>query len=128
MGNASKFIVDLWVDEAATKPIKYFNPTIVAKETGLELPVTFERLLELVRDGKLLLQWEVRCPDCFRAIIRDYDIEQSSVECFECGEIEITPDIIFPLFSLEPGYRDIIKKKRILLPLVFSAKRRSRYV
>ncbi len=128
MENPNKYIVDLWVEEAAGYPIIRFNPTTVSRDTGLDLSLVFERLLELVRDGKLVLEWEIRCPNCFRILLRDSNINHTTVECDECGEIEVITDIIFPILSFNAGYREIIKKKQNLKRLVFSAGRTHRII
>lgn len=110
--------VDDWVDGMASLPVKRFYPTAVAQDTALPLKVAFDRLLQLVKDQKLLLLWEVRCPnyECIRTInvVRDpYQVIGETINCNICGEeIEITPDLVFPVFELNPDYKERIRQKK----------------
>lgn len=123
------WVVDDWVEEMATIAIEKFYPTAVAKDTGLPLQNVFERLLHLVKDGRLLLLWEIRCPnyECVRNIITTGDPSQflnRFIECNTCGEeIEVTPDIIFPVLKVTPEYKErVLQKKtgRVALALSMS--------
>lgn len=110
--------VDDWVNEMSALPIKGFYPTAVAKDTGLPLQIVFERLLRLTEDGKLQLQWEVRCPnyECIRNIETVDDpsvIIGKIINCNLCGEeIEVTPDLVFPCFKINPVYKERIRQKK----------------
>lgn len=111
---ASVWDIDRLVDEMSFWPLKKFYPTAVEKQTGLPLHIVFEYLLKLVTSGKLDLQWELRCPNysCVRTI-RVYDelpTELGFMECPICGEeIEITPDMLFPVFRISQGYKEHIR-------------------
>jgi hypothetical protein len=104
--------VDDWVDEMSALPFRSFYPTAVAKDTGLPLQTVFERLIHLTQDGKLQLQWEIRCPnyECLRNIEVVEDPSSfigKIIKCKTCGEeLEIIPDIVFPSFKVNPEYRE----------------------
>jgi len=109
--------VDDYVDTIATMPIRRFYPTAVAKSTGLPLHDVFERLLLLAKDEKLLLHWEIRCPgyECTRnmEIVDDPNIAGQTVVCGICGdEVDISPDIMFPVFEVNPKYKERMSKKK----------------
>lgn len=114
--------VDDWISEIASTPVYRFYPTAVAKDTSLPLDEVFLYLLEAVKDERLFLYWEIRCPnlECVRSIcINPVKINSGEITCNICGEeIEITPDIVFPIFEITPDYRARMaqkktKKKRI---------------
>lgn len=110
--------VDDWIDDISALPIRSFYPTAVAKDTGLPLQTVFERLIRLTQDGKLQLQWEIRCPNY--ECIRNVDIVDNPssfigkiIYCKTCGEkLEITPDIVFPSFKINSDYRERSSQKK----------------
>lgn len=109
-----KWEIDHWVDDRALKPIKAFHPTAIQKDLDVDLNTIFIRLLELVQDGKLEIMWRVVCPNCFRqlGIYKGHESIPCFSECPECGEQEVTKDIIFPLFSVTEEYRNAVKKNK----------------
>lgn len=112
----AKWDVNDWIDDIAALKVKKFYPTAVARDTSLPLKEVFEYLLEAVKDGKLNLFWEIRCPnlECIRTIeiSPEKDIA-GGIVCPLCGElIEITPDIIFPVFEVTDEYKERIKQKK----------------
>ncbi|WP_267414018.1 hypothetical protein [Bacillus sp. GC_Bacil_1] len=110
---ANVWIIDSWVDRKVNSFIKAFYPTIVAKETGLPLNDVFERLLHLVKDGKLILNWEIRCPDCHFTIttLNEFPMSiPSTIFCMHCqDDMELLADYIFPIFVINPDYKEYIK-------------------
>lgn len=125
--------IDEWVDGVATLPIRSFYPTVVAKDTGLSLETVFDRLLVLTKEGKLKLQWEIRCPNygCLRTIEIVSDpstVIGKVVYCKICGEeIEVTTGNIFPFFAPTLDYKErMAQKKTGYSPVVFSMSRRLR--
>lgn len=119
---SGKWDVNDWIEEIASMPVKRFYPTAVAKDTSLPLNEVFEYLLEAVKDGRLILFWEVRCPnlECVRSItFSPNKIESGDVRCVICGEeIEITPDIVYPVFEVAPEYKTRIAQKKMGKPAV----------
>ncbi|MEK4188121.1 hypothetical protein [Paenibacillus sp. FSL L8-0494] len=109
--------VDDWVDTVATLPIKRFYPSAVAAATGLPIEKVFNRLLFLVEGNILRILYEIRCPDydCLRTIkvVEDNDFESISGLCPLHGEFQLSADMIFPVFEIEPSFkkRSIAKKK-----------------
>ncbi|AAM25225.1 hypothetical protein M2349_000319 [Caldanaerobacter subterraneus subsp. tengcongensis MB4] len=119
----NKWLVDDWVNECALKPIKYFTPTAIEKDTGISLEEVFERLMELVNDNKLELYWRIVCPVCFRQlyIYKSTDRIPRYIDCVECGKQQVTEDMIFPLFSISNEYREHIKSlKKTFNTLVYA--------
>lgn len=109
---SEKWEIDQWIDDRALKPIRVFYPTSIQKDLNIDMDTIFRRLLELVQDGKLEIAWRVVCPYCFRqlGIYKEHESIPRFLECYECGEHEITKDMIFPLFSITEEYRDVVKK------------------
>jgi hypothetical protein len=113
--------VEDWINEIASMPIRQFYPTAVAKATELPLDIVFEILLDAVNAGKLNLLWEVRCSnlECVRTIRLDPERATSGyLSCPTCGEdIEISPDIVYPVFEVTPDYKERTKEKKTPKPL-----------
>ena len=108
--------VDRWVERKALGMIKGFYPTALLTEVDYPLHVVFERLLELVKDGRLHLKWEIRCPnyECHRTIDRvdTFPHKEITYECL-CGqEVDLSPDIIFPVFEITQEYRKDVRESR----------------
>lgn len=118
-----KFLVDLWVEEySEAGSTEAFCPDAVARDTRLSVRDVFERLLFLVSDGRLVLQWEVHCPNCGK-VMRERGLDRLHCEETRCpgcrNTINVSADIIYPLFSVSPEYKDhVIKRPR---RLVFSS-------
>ncbi|QAS52357.1 hypothetical protein [Halobacillus litoralis] len=114
------------IEEIAYSRVKRFYPTIVSKATDLPLNTVFEYLLKLTLDGRLKLEWEIRCDDyeCNSLILRTDDIDQfigQYVEC-ECErEILINENIIFPVFSISGHYRQDIRESKKKSPSLLKA-------
>ncbi|QYY44801.1 hypothetical protein ACKE5C_19020 (plasmid) [Aneurinibacillus thermoaerophilus] len=120
--------VDVFVNRVANSQVKHFYPTAAAKYTGLPLHLVFERLLKLVDSKKLVLKWEIRCPSygCGRTVDTTDKLADKVGEELQCvcGEdIEVITDIIFPVFELNPEYKEHIKKKGSSRTLVLREKR-----
>lgn len=111
-----KWDVDDWIDEIAALKVKRFYPTAVAKDTSLPLKEVFQYLLEAVKEGKLNLLWEIRCPnlECVRSIMFSPEkMVSGEITCPVCGElIEITPDIVFPVFEVTNAYKERMTQKK----------------
>ncbi|MBL3648463.1 hypothetical protein [Bacillus sp. RHFS10] len=118
---SDKWEVDYWIEDKASSMIKSFYPTIVSRDTDIPLSVVFGRLLELSKDNKLNLKWEIRCPECYYtlATLDDFPdlVNGKTVYCNELchEEHEITADCIFPVFEFSPEYKTSIKKKAVAL-------------
>jgi ribosomal protein S27E len=112
----NKWQVDQWVDACAYLPIKAFLPTAVQKDTGINLEIIFRRLIELVHDDKLELYFRVVCPNCFRELdVVTYKDEISKyIDCPICGEIEISDDVIFPMFAVNKRYKELLTQKKTI--------------
>lgn len=107
--------VDRWVDQICRQHVNKFYPTAVSKATDLPLNQVFLRLLRLVDDEVLRIQWEIRCPNyvCMRTVetlTAPSDMFGTWMLCEYCGnEFEVTPEVIFPVFYVDSGYRDYIR-------------------
>lgn len=124
----SKLKIDEVIEQMALSRVQRFYPTIIHKITDVPLTKTFEYLLDLVQDNRLLMKWEIRCPnfDCLTAITRIDKLEDyisKPIECKSCeNEILVSENIIFPVFEFNPVYkeriREIKKKDRNLLKVL----------
>lgn len=116
-----KFLVDIWVkDYAEADSDEAFYPGTVARDTGLSIRDVFERLLLFVSDGKLVLLWEVRCPVCGETVLRKREVNINAW-CSKCKKVvEISPDVVYPLFFISPEYKEHVSKNRFRR-LVFSS-------
>ncbi|EPY7701423.1 hypothetical protein [Bacillus paranthracis] len=112
---ASVWEIDNWIDRKAKSFIKSFYPTVVARETELPLPIVFERLLSHAKDEKLILKWEVRCPDCFYTVTILDEFPMSippTIFCHHCqDEVEFTFENIFPMFEIDPEYKNYVRSQ-----------------
>lgn len=115
-----KYEIEKEVERIASSRVSRFYPTYIHKVTGYHLEDVFAYLLELVRDNRLKLLWEIRCPeyDCNAIIKRTDRIENylhKTVECDECeNNVFISESIVFPVFKINAEYRKKlqgIKKK-----------------
>jgi hypothetical protein len=126
----SKWQIDEWVDQSALKPIKFFSPTSIQRDLDLDINEIFERLIMLVKDGKLEISWRIVCPTCFRdlGIYNNTNLIPRFAECLECGKQEITKDMVFPLFSINYEYKNYIiaqkKTSKGMQVLVFARRRK----
>ena len=113
--------VDRRVDDLATSMVTKFYPSAMAKMTGLPLPIVFERLLQLVSDGRLCLEFQVICPHCSHTV-RTIDTQEQLLShelmCDRCGEtFWVNEDCLFPVFRVTPSYKEDVKKN-MGVPLV----------
>ncbi len=115
--------VDRAIDAIAGTMITKFYPSAIAKMTGLPLADSFERLLKLVEDGRVNLELEVTCPNCFhtvRTVREKKDLSTDELECERCGEVfAVSEEYLIPVFRVSPDYRDDVKKNHVhrLTPL-----------
>lgn len=128
----SKWKIDKWIEECALNPIAAFSPTAVQKDINMGIEEIFIRLLQLVGDEKLKIGWRIVCPNCFRQveIIENKDIIPRFVDCLECGEIEVSEDMVYPLFSINPDYKKEIlsQKKTSKTEIMYSGRKRNIYM
>jgi hypothetical protein len=116
------------VQEIAENKVAKFYPTFVAKATHLPLNTVYGYLLQMVKTGRLILKWEIRCENCYRNIdsVPEFDeyLDQE-ISCKWCGhDTFITREHIFPVFAISEKYKEKarqgkenIKKKKSLLQL-----------
>lgn len=127
----SKWRIDKWVEECALKPIVAFSPTAVQKDINMSIEEIFIRLLQLVEDERLRIRWRIVCPNCFRQIeiIENKNFVPRFVNCWECGEIEVTEEMLYPLFVVDPKYKKEIlsQKKTPKSEIMYSGRKRNVY-
>lgn len=109
--------IDDAVRVIAYSAVKYFYPTAITKATNTPLPDAFEYLLTLVQSGVLNIKWEIRCPnlDCLQTIKTVDSLDEIIEEYIECGcgkEVLLTRDIVFPIFEINPDYKEYVKKNK----------------
>lgn len=117
--NAAK--IDAFLDKLILSPYKSFYADLVAKNVGIETIIVFKYLCSLTHQGKLILKWEVLCPNdgCFNKIKqfdKVEDILNKIIYCPDCGEdIIATEENIIPVFKFDTEYRD--ERRKYLLSL-----------
>jgi len=92
---------------------------------GLFLGVVIAALF-IVSDGKLVLLWEVRCPDCGEVVLRERELDCRNVWCPRCEKtVGISVDTIYPLFNISLEYKEHVNRNRFRR-LVFSSVQNNR--
>lgn len=113
--------IDAFIDSLILSPYKSFYADLVAKNTEIDTKVVFRYLLSLTHQGKLILKWEVLCPNdgCFNKIKqfdRLEDVLNKNIYCPDCNEeIVATEENIIPVFEFNKDYRN--ERKKYLLNL-----------
>jgi len=107
--------IDYWVESKAVSAVRRFYPSIVAKELSIPINIVFDKLIDMVRDGKLELYWEVICPDCHRAcsisLSQNTGLHQD-YECIEGHCFTVTIDDIVPSFEITDYYRSRVRDNK----------------
>lgn len=103
--------IDAFIESLAANRVERFYPSALAKHLDIPVNQAFNYLLERSGSGdQLLLKWELRCPECNRTL--DISVEKVTdfdVEC-RCGkEFELQSSDFFPVFQINPEYKDYIK-------------------
>ncbi|CVK21915.1 hypothetical protein [Sporomusa sphaeroides] len=112
--------IDEVVNEIALWPVKKFYPTLIAKRTGLPIDTVFTRLLELTKDHKLCVKWELRCPgdNCARTllVLDEKAVKLRDVFCQYCGhdfcegDDGDVYDYIYPAFEVCKDYKEYLRQ------------------
>ena len=117
--------ISYWVEAKATSAVRRFYPSAVAKELSIPINIVFEKLVDMVRDGKLDLLWEVICPECYRACSIDTSQDAKlnlECECVAGHTFVVGIDNIVPSFQITNNYiskaRENSKKKEQSLRLM----------
>jgi hypothetical protein len=109
-------LVDRYIDAICLQAARrYFYPTIVQKAVQLPLQDVFTRLLQLVNEDVLILQWELRCPnyDCADSV-EIFDEPPMAGQCATCNyghEFKVDASVIFPILKIHPEYREFIRQE-----------------
>lgn len=112
----SKRNIEEVVDQIAFSRVRRFYPTYIHKITGIPLNEVFNYLLILVEDDRLILKWEIRCPEleCNSIMIRTEKIEDylhQAIECNNCEEeVIVRGSIVFPVFEINDYYRSRVRE------------------
>lgn len=105
--------IEQWVEEKAQMPFFSFYPSLPAKELHISPAETYIGLMGLVKQGKLLLRCEIRCPECSTTLYRETGNLPLSFYCKYCNlDLAIDNDIVVPVFSFSPRYIEFIKNKK----------------
>ena len=100
-----------WVDEFALSAYRQFYPSAPAKDLDIPVGEIFQKLLMLVKEDILELNYKVICPLCYEIV----ELSEMSTYAF-CGncdeEFEITADCYLPIFSVNDEYRSTLKLKK----------------
>ena len=107
--------IDYWVEATAASVIRRFYPSIVAKELSIPMNIVFDKLVDMVKDGKLELQWEVLCPECHRACSMSHSQKaelNQEYECLEGHHFIVTMDDIIPSFKITDYYHYKVRENK----------------
>lgn len=85
--------------------ISEFYTTKAVPELGATQAETFGLLLDAVREGHLILRWELQCsnPICYHTVttLDQLPEEQSHIHCPRCGtKNQVIRDVLYPLFVI----------------------------
>lgn len=102
--------VDAWVEEFAHIPYERFYPSAVYRRVNLPMEVVFGRLLELAKDGKLQVIFEIRCPECDRRLADYFDRKDipDAYVCDNCGiDFSVDEHVVNPAFRFSKSYSEL---------------------
>ncbi|WHH60399.1 hypothetical protein [Petroclostridium sp. X23] len=100
-----------WINEFSVSAYRKFYPSAPAKDLGIDMKNIFECLVYLADQNMLELEYEKRCPECASKMYED-EVE-GFVYCESCDDdIELTSDVVFPIFSVSENYRNEVKKNK----------------
>ncbi|MDF2610057.1 MAG: hypothetical protein K0R92_1531 [Lachnospiraceae bacterium] len=95
--------------------VNYFYPQTISRKLYIPIDLIVIELSKLVNDGVIELRYEIRCSDDLNIIdtLDNYDdLFNKKVHCEICGdEIEISYNNIYPVYYINPTYKDYVKKK-----------------
>jgi len=110
----SKKVVDKFVWDMACNEVTRFTASYISKHTNIEIDSVKKRLIELSKDDKLFINFELICnsPECgFKAIKTCPKIDEipigKLIKCTDCGkEFTVTKEHIWVTFSPNINYFD----------------------
>ncbi len=101
---------------AASGRVKSFRPEAVSRELGLPLEIVMIELLKIKEEGKIKLNYEVRCLphlDTLTKVDSGEEIVGKREFCAKCGkDIEITLKNLYPIFNITDEYKEFLKKNK----------------
>lgn len=117
---AEKKLVDQFVRKLACEKRKRFTASYISENIEIDVDFVKQRLLQLSKDGQLIVNFEVTCPS-YECEYRTIEIYSSLnevpiggyIECEDCGnEFLVTNENIWITFSPnEKYYEDGVCKK-----------------
>lgn len=97
--------IDAWLNFKEKTAVAGFRPSAVRKAVpGATDKEVEEILMSLVAEGRLKVEWEIVCPECFSTIVTVETCKPLCLEeeyCRHCGR-EVLVDIFQPVFYF-PG-------------------------
>lgn len=111
----AQWAIEHWVCEQARTSTGAFYAAAPAKELDIEQKVVFSKLLSMVAEGKLEIEFEIRCPDCFVTVFRGTREEiPEKFSCDRCGSVYSTvEDDILPYFRFTQRFRDHVRNLKL---------------
>lgn len=109
-------LIDRYIDAMCLQaPRSHFYPSAIEKSLHLPLQDVFKRLLQLVSEEILILQWELRCPvyGCADTVGRFDNVPEFGqiVTCHYGHEFKVDANVVFPVLTIHPEYRKFIREE-----------------
>lgn len=90
-----------------------FTPSKFAKYADITIDDSFKLLMEHVATKELEIIWEIRCPDCNRALSLNDNKDFEEYECEFCYEIfDVDENDLFPKFKITDKYKEYLINSR----------------
>ncbi|MGA3677835.1 hypothetical protein [Lysinibacillus agricola] len=104
--------IDEFLEALSLNRVDRFYPSALSKYLNVTPGEAFNLLLERAgNEDQLILLWEIRCSECYRTIEVSKEPMHEEYDCM-CGEeVEISQNNLFPVFKINPIFKDYLKKK-----------------
>ncbi|MBL0846514.1 hypothetical protein JJQ58_00790 [Mammaliicoccus fleurettii] len=93
--------------------IDKFTPSKFAKYADININDSFKLLMEHVATKELEISWELRCPNCSRALSLNNNKDFEEYECDFCYEtFDVDENDLFPKFKITDKYKEYLISSR----------------
>lgn len=93
--------------------IDKFTPSKFAKYADININDSFKLLMEHVATKELEISWELRCPNCSRALSLNNNKDFEEYECDFCYEtFDVDENDLFPKFKITDKYKEYLINSR----------------
>lgn len=110
--------IDKLIENAASNGMARITASYISDKEKIDAKKVIKRLITLAKDDKILINYELECPHCYRTVETFEDlrkIQKDIVVCPHCQEeFEVDNDKIWVTYSPNPHYyKDTIKNEKI---------------